>query len=209
MGRPRRAGQRRRPRRALPWLVGAAGVALVGAVVVPSLNTSTPPVVAEGAPTTEPVLAATPPAEAAPQASPPAPSVAVPRAMVATGTDYTAETTPVEVASLLASAGMQDRSAIETAMTAAPTATAMPGVGLTSSPEALAKCLELLGLAPESVPLVVDAATVEGRAGSAIVTVAESDPSGQPTMLHVVAVGQECSEADAASALHWDVPVGP
>lgn len=196
------AERSRRRSRVLPVLVGAAGIAIVGVVVVPNLQNSSPPVVADGA-TSSPVVAS----DAAPLVAAPE-SASMPRAMVATGTDYTSQTTPVQVASLLASAGMADSRSVESAMSADPTLSAMPGVGLASSPEALAACLERLGLPPQSVPLVVDAATVEGRAGSAIVTIDEGSPA-QPLTLHVVAVGQDCTEEDAAAALHWDIPLVP
>lgn len=197
------AERSRRRSRALPVLAGAAGIALVGVIVVPILQNSSPPVVADGGTTSNPVVAS----DAAPLAAAPE-AASMPRAMVATGTDYTSQTTPIQVASLLASAGMADTRSVESAMTAAPTLSAMPGVGLASSPEALAACLERLGLPPQSVPLVVDAATVEGRAGSAIVTIDERSPA-QPLTLHVVAVGQDCTEEDAAAALHWDIPLVP
>ena len=57
------------------------------------------------------------------------------------------------------------------------------------------------------MPLVLDTATIDGRQGSVIVTVGATDPGGQPTALHIVAVGQECGEADIASARHWDMPL--
>ena len=40
--------ERTRRRRVLPWLVGAAGVMVVGAVVLPSMQTSSPAPVADG-----------------------------------------------------------------------------------------------------------------------------------------------------------------
>jgi hypothetical protein len=127
--------------------------------------------------------------------------------MVSSGTDYTADELPAQVTTLLASAGMADSAAVAAAMTASPASTSMPGVGLASSPEALADCLGRLGLPPESVPLVLDTATIDGAQGSVIVTVGAQDPSGQPTALHVVAVGQDCTDSDVAAARHWDLPL--
>jgi len=100
-------------------------------------------------------------------------------------------------------------------MSASPNASVMPGVGLASSPEALAACLARLGLPPGVIPLVVDSATVDGREGSLIVTWdpdaegAASPVTGEPAAVHVVAVGQACTDADAAVAMHWDVPLTP
>lgn len=223
---------KRRGGRVLPVLAGAAGIALVGAVVLPSMRSSDPTPVAEG-PTgalavsspegaetrgsdSPPITDQGPsPAAAAPGASQtpepaPSPTIApavIPRAMIASGTDYTADALPAQVTSLLATTGMSDGTAVAAAMTASPTATAMPGFGLASSPEALADCLGRLGLAADAVPLVLDAATIDGRAGSVIVTVTDAVPPGEPTTLHAVAVGQDCTDADVAAARHWDLPL--
>ncbi|MFM1966623.1 MAG: hypothetical protein RL134_2348 [Actinomycetota bacterium] len=216
--------RRRRPGRVLPVLAGAAGLVLVGAVVVPALQTSSPAPVADGASSAAPMVAAEAPTSADPGSvvvapAPTAtestrtrqpqtdPSTAMPRAMVSSGTDYTADELPAQVTTLLASAGMADSAAVAAAMTASPASTSMPGVGLASSPEALADCLGRLGLPPESVPLVLDTATIDGAQGSVIVTVGAQDPSGQPTALHVVAVGQDCTDSDVAAARHWDLPL--
>ena len=45
------------------------------------------------------------------------------------------------------------------------------------------------------------------RDGSVIVTAGNLDPTGRPTTLHVVAVGQECNESDVLEAKHWDLPL--
>lgn len=213
---------RRRGRKALPILVGAAGVALVGAVVLPSLQTSSPAPVADGPSSAQPIVAAAPAPESceaapAPAASAPADgpanapvagsAPALPRAMVSTGTDYTAEALPAQVTTLLASAGMADMTAVASAMTASPAASVMPGVGLAASPESLSDCLKRLGLAPDAVPLVLDLATVDGRDGSVIVTAGAWGADGQPRTLHVVAVGQDCTEDDVAAARHLELPL--
>ncbi len=215
---------RRRGGRILPVLAGAAGVALVGAVVLPSMRASDPAPVADGASTSRPVVDIPAPGATA-SASPPVESVAsgalaaspsstaavwepvMPRAMVATGTDYTADSLPAQVVTLLADAGMADEAAVATAITASPSANAMPGVGLAASPEALADCLTRLGLPVGSVPLVLDTATIDGRQGSVIVTAGQPGPEGLPASLHVVAVGQECNDDDVLAARHWDLPL--
>ena len=213
--------ERRRPRRVLPWLVGAAGVMVVGAVVLPSVQTSSPAPVADGASTAQPAVAAAPSTEAsgmlapAPAASPSESGGAdatgdvatIPRAIIATGTDYSGESLPEQVTSLLSTSGMVDRAAVTAALTASPAATTMPGGGLSASPESLADCLGRLGLPPDAMPLVLDRGTVNGRDGSVIVTVGAQDGQGVPTALHVVAVGQDCTDEDVAAAQHLDIPL--
>lgn len=220
---------RRRGRRVLPVLVGAAGVALVGAVVLPSLRSADPAPVAEGARSSQPVVAApapsteqqdaetasTPTAAPTSTPSPVTPDGAaatvtqpvVPRTMVATGTDYTLDAMPAQVVTLLAGAGMADGAAVASAMSASASPTDMPGPGLAASPEALADCLTRLGLPAGAVPLLLDTATIDGRDGSVIVTAGELTPEGAPATLHVVAVGQECTPDDVLAARHWDLPL--
>ena len=211
---------RRRSRRALPLLVGAAGLVVAGAVVLPAVQTSSPAPVADGASSAQPaVVAAAPspdasgdgevasaPASASPDSAPRTEPV-MPRAMVATGTDYTADTLPAQVTTLLATAGMSDSTAVAAAMAASPATATLPGVGLAASAEALTDCLGRLGLPSGSVPLVLDTATVDGRDGSVIVTVGATDSVGAPTALHIVAVGQDCTDDDVAAARHWDLPL--
>lgn len=212
---------RRRPGKALPLLAGAAGLALVGAVVLPSMQTSSPAPVADGASSAAAVVAGAAPTSAASTkaedggvAGAPAPvssateaAPAMPRAIVSSGTDYTADTLPTQVTTLLASTGMTDSASVASAMTADPTTTPTPGTGLASDPVALADCLGRLGLPPESVPLVLDTATIDGVDGHVIVTLGAQDASGQPTALHVVTVGHDCTEDDVAAARHWDLPL--
>lgn len=213
----------RRRSRALPVLAGAAGLVLVGAVVVPSMRSADPAPVADGVSPSAPLLAVPAPGGSAKEAAPSGVAASapanpegagatvaepvVPRAIVATGTDYTAEALPAQVVTLIADAGMADGISVATAMTASPSTTAMPGSGLAASPEALADCLTRLGLTPDAVPLVLDTATIDGRDGSVIVTAGNLDPTGRPTTLHVVAVGQECNESDVLEAKHWDLPL--
>lgn len=222
---------RRRPRRVLPLLAGAAGLVLVGAVILPSIQTSSPAPVADGAGSAQPAVAAAPSTEAGTPVTATGPAdadptdpnptdpdltdggsstdsvAAMPRTIVATGTAYTGETLPAQITTLLASSGMVDSAAVAAALTSSPSATTMPGVGLASSPEALADCLGRLGLPPEAMPLVLDRGTVDGRDGSVIVTVGAQDAQGMPSALHVVAVGQDCSDADVAAARHLDIPL--
>jgi hypothetical protein len=211
---------RRRSRRALPLLAGAAGLVIAGAVVLPAMQTSSPGPVADGGGSAQPaIVASTPspdasggggvasaPASASPDSAPRTEPV-MPRAMVATGTDYTADTLPAQVTTLLATAGMSDSTAVAEAMAASPATATLPGVGLAASAEALTDCLRRLGLPSGSVPLVLDTATVDGRDGSVIVTVGAKDSVGAPTALHIVAVGQDCTDDDVAAAQHWDLPL--
>lgn len=209
--------ERRRPLRVLPWLAGAAGVALVGAVVLPSIQTSSPAPVADGG-TAQPAVAAAPSPQAsdeAPAAAAPDPTAApssaqpapMPRAIISTGTDYTADALPAQVTTLIATAGMADAAAVADMVTASPPVSVLPGVGLTESPEALADCLGRLGLPPGSLPLVLDRASIDGRDASVIVTVGSWGADGRPDSLHAVAVGQDCSDTDVAAAQHWDLPL--
>lgn len=218
----------RRRSRALPILAGAAGLVLVGAVVIPAMRGSDPaPVVADGAVMTtalaEPAQGASAPSAAAPEptaalsgdvaATPGGTNAplttgvtALPRAMLETGTDYSADAMPSQVTTLLASAGLADSDDVSEAMTASPAVTDMPGTGLAATPEVLADCLGRLGLPAGSTPLLIDTATFDGQRAGVIVTVgAEAD--GQPRGLHVVAVGWECADADVAAARHWDLPL--
>lgn len=224
-----RARQRRRGGRVLPILAGAAGLALVGAVVLPSLNSPDPtPIVADGPATSQPMVAASadevdpptvtqndPSATPLPAATPARPSGAaattrepvMPRAMVATGTDYTDDALPGQVVTLLAAAGMSDSIGVASAMTASPAPTAMPGTGLAASPEALADCMTRLGMPAGAVPLVLDTAMIDGREGSVIVTAGQMSAEGVPASVHVVAVGQDCTDEDVAAARHWEIPL--
>lgn len=206
--------ERTRRRRVLPWLVGAAGVMVVGAVVLPSMQTSSPAPVADGGTAQPAVVAAASPDAGAltttpppPQQQPAAPAQSLPRAIISTGTDYTADTLPEQVTTLLATAGMGDAAAVANMITDSPPVTAMPGEGLTATPEALADCLGRLGLPPESLPLVLDRASIDGRDASVIVTVGSWGADGRPDSLHAVAVGQDCTDADVAAAQHWDMPL--
>lgn len=219
--------RRRRPRAALTLLAGAAGLALVGAVVVPALQGGDPaPIVADAPLTTtaaEPPPADDAPTDVAPQptaalpgeAAPVAPApdapmtsgvTALPRAMLETGTDYSADAMPSQVTALLATAGLADSTDVSQAMTASPTATQMPGTGLAATPESLADCLGRLGLPAGSTPLLIDTATFDGQRAGVIVTVGATS-AGQPSGLHVVAVGWDCADADVAAARHWDLPL--
>lgn len=214
---------RRRGRRVLPVLVGAAGVALVGAVVLPSLQTSGPEPLADGAATSQPVVAApaaapeskdapalTSVAPPTPEASGPdgaaatVPAPVAPRSMLATGTTYTSESMPAQIETLLADAGMADGADIASAMTASPAPSPMSGTGLTASAESLADCLTRLGMPAGTIPLVLDTGLVDGREGSVIVT---AGVEGTPAALHVIAVGQDCTDEDVAAAGHWELPV--
>lgn len=219
---------KRRSRSALPLLAGAAGLVLVGAIVVPAMRGSDPaPVVADGAVTTTTVAEPAPdgaaPGAAAPDATPAVPGeaaptaaatdapmtsgvTALPRAMLQTGTDYSADAMPSQVTTLLATAGLADSNDVSAAMTASPAATEMPGTGLAATAESLADCLGRLGLPAGATPLLIDTATFDGQRAGVIVTVGAT-ANGEPSGLHVVAVGWECAEADVAAARHWDLPL--
>jgi hypothetical protein len=84
---------------------------------------------------------------------------------------------------------------------------ATDGTGMAASPESLADCLGRLGLPANSTPLLVDSALFEGQDTGIVVSVGTMDAAGEPTALHVVAVGMDCTDDDIAQAQHWDLPL--
>jgi len=203
--------QRRRRSRVLPVLAGAAGVVLVGAVVVPAMRAGNAPAPvadqAGGAPAS--VVAAPDPSPdmvAAPK------SAAMPRMMMSTGTDYASAAMPDQVAPLLQTAGLTDAAAVATMSSTLPTELAPVGTGgFTSSPESLADCMGRLGMTPDGPPaLVVDRATFDGADVGVVVTVNTLPASaGEPAVLDVIVVGSACSDADIAGAQRFEYAVTP
>lgn len=202
---------RRRRSRVLPVLAGAAGVVLVGAVVVPAMRAGNAPAPvadqAGGAPAS--VVAAPDPSPdmvAAPK------SAAMPRMMMSTGTDYASDAMPDQVAPLLQTAGLTDAAAVATMSSTLPTDLAPVGTGgFTSSPESLADCMGRLGMTPDGPPaLVVDRATFDGADVGVVVTVNTLPASaGEPAVLDVIVVGSACSDADIAGAQRFEYAVTP
>lgn len=202
---------RRRRSRVLPVLAGAAGVVLVGAVVVPAMRAGNAPAPvadqAGGAPAS--VVAAPDPSPdmvAAPK------SAAMPRMMMSTGTDYASAAMPDQVAPLLQTAGLTDAAAVATMSSTLPTDLAPVGTGgFTSSPESLADCMGRLGMTPDGPPaLVVDRATFDGADVGVVVTVNTLPASaGEPAVLDVIVVGSACSDADIAGAQRFEYAVTP
>lgn len=210
-------GQRRRRGVLLPVLAGAAGLVLVGAVVLPSLRGgdtvadggSGPAVTGVSSPTTTAPGPATQ-AEAVPDGNQVADAPpTTPRTMVATGINYASDSMPAQLTTLLATSGFADPGAVSAAVAATPAAMTMAGDGLGASPEALADCLGRLGLPVTSTPLLVDMATFNGAKAGVIVTVDSPGEAVAPRSLHVVAVGWDCDEADVTAARHWDLPLAP
>lgn len=167
---------------------------------------------------TEPQVAdapADPPTSAAPSPDPgvtqtpaPSPNVAMPVAMLDTGTTYSSDAMPTQVTTLLASVGMADSQSMARAMGGASVSPSpMAGTGLMASPEALHDCMLRLGLPETSQPLLVDHGTFEGQDAGMLVTVGSVLTDGTPGDLHVVVVGMECAETDVAAARHFDLPV--
>ena len=203
--------RQRRRSRALPILAGAAGLVLVGAVVVPAMRAGNAPAPvadqAEGAPAS--VVAAPDPSPdmvAAPK------SAAMPRMMISTGTDYASATMPDQVEPLLQTAGLTDAAAVATMSSTAPTDVPPVGTGgFTSSPESLADCMGRLGMTPEGPPaLVVDRATYDGADVGVVVTVNTlPTDAGEPAVLDVIVVGSECSDEDIAGAQRFEYAVTP
>ncbi|MFM7211427.1 MAG: hypothetical protein ACKOYQ_05400 [Actinomycetota bacterium] len=205
------AHREKRRSRVLPVLAGAAGVVLVGAVVIPAMRAGNAPTPvadsAGGSPAS--VVAEANPAEAPAVSSTAAP---MPRMMVSTGTDYASAQMPDQVAPLLATVGLTDAAAVATMTRSLPTDVAPVGDGgFTASAESLADCMGRLGMVSDGVaPLLVDRATYDGSDVGVVVSV-ESTPASpsDPVVLDVVVVGSECSEADVASAERFEVTVAP
>jgi len=206
------AHREKRRSRVLPVLAGAAGVVLVGAVVIPAMRagnapTDVAPVGGGGSPAS--VVAEANPAEAPALSSTAAP---MPHMMVSTGTDYASAQMPDQVAPLLATVGLTDAAAVATMTRSLPTDVAPVGDGgFTASAESLADCMGRLGMVSDGdAPLLVDRATYDGSDVGVVVSV-ESTPASpsDPVVLDVVVVGSECSEADVASAERFQVTVAP
>lgn len=205
------AHREKRRSRVLPVLAGAAGVVLVGAVVIPAMRAGNAPTPAAdsagGSPAS--VVAEANPAEAPAVSSTAAP---MPRMMVSSGTDYASGHMPDQVAPLLATVGLTDAAAVATMTRSLPTDVAPVGDGgFTASAESLADCMGRLGMVSDgAAPLLVDRATYDGSDVGVVVSV-ESTPASpsDPVVLDVVVVGSECSEADVASAERFEVTVAP
>jgi len=150
---------------------------------------------------------ADPTANPAPTAAGPA-AAATPVALLNTGTAYSADAMPTQVGALMTAAGMTDSTSMTRAMGATSASVApMTGTGMLASPEALHDCMLRLGLPESAKPLVVDHGFFDGRDAGLVVTVGATLSDGQPSDLHVVVVGTQCSEADVTAARHFDFPV--
>lgn len=201
---------RRRGGRVLPILAGAAGLAIVGAVVLPSLRSADPAPVADGAPASQPLVVAK--SSPSPDMVASAPTAAMPRMMMSTGTDYASAQMTDQVQPLLETAGLADAAAVETMSSTLPTDLAPVGTsGFTSSPESLADCMGRLGMTSDGPPaLVVDRATFDGADVGVVVTVNTLPASaGEPAVLDVIVVGSACSETDVAAAQRFEYAVTP
>lgn len=195
------AHRERRGRRLVPILAGAAGLVLVGAVVIPVLRGGEPaPVVADAPVVTQPTggedagdgqppLAMTPSATpAAPTDPSPAPSgtgspastapatEVLPAAMLmSTGTEYTEADLPRQLDALLANSGYDAPEAMAALRSATVTATPTPlaGGGITNDLAALAECLRALRGSPLELPaLVVDRARYQGIDSAIVIMLA-------------------------------------
>lgn len=202
--------ERRGRSRALPILAGAAGLVLVGAVVVPAMRGGDAPApVAEGN-GGQPAVIADP--NPSPDMVASAPTAAMPRMMMSTGTDYASAQMPDQVQPLLVTAGLTDAASVATMSSLMPTDVAPVGTGgFTASAESLADCMGKLGMAPDGPPtLLIDRATYDGADVGVVVTV-RSLPDGaeEPAVLDVVVVGSECSDADVAAAQRFEYAVTP
>lgn len=205
------AHREKRRSRVLPVLAGAAGVVLVGAVVIPAMragNAPTPVAEDAGGSAASALVAPDPTPDMMRQA----PTAAMPRMMMSTGTDYASGAMPEQVAPLLATAGLTNAADVATMSSMTPAELAPVGnAGFTASGEALADCMGKLGMTPEGPPaLVVDRATYDGADVGVVVTVnALPDGAQAPAVLNVVVVGSACTDADVAAAQRFEFTVAP
>ncbi len=176
---------RRRPRRT--WVIGAAsaGVSLLAVgVIVQSVQSSNPPVVASGA-----------------VGSAPTPSGGFPaKQILASGTDYLPTTLASQVTKLV-----QGTQGAKQLMAATTEATAWPSTppGFDMSAEGLRSCISGLTHSERGTALMVDLARYHGdEAGIVVIPLSLTEPTqASPAMLHIWVVGPDCS------ASHTDVMV--
>ncbi|MGI9196885.1 MAG: hypothetical protein ACR2KE_05425 [Candidatus Nanopelagicales bacterium] len=204
---------RARRSRVLPILAGAAGVVLVGAVVIPSMRAGDAPTpVADGG--SPAAVAATNPSvmdSTATRAQ--AEAVAMPRMMMSTGTQYASAQMPTQVSTLLSTAGISTADQVIDMATAEPPVDVSPvgTEGFTASEALLADCLARLGMSPDAMPtLIIDRATYDGQDAGVILAMKESGSQGEtPAVLDVVVIGAQCTDDDVARAQHFEYAVTP
>ncbi|MFM9135395.1 MAG: hypothetical protein ACKOT0_08195, partial [bacterium] len=135
------------------------------------------------------------------------PSVVVPM-VIATGSEYTADSLADQVTALLAGAGMAEPAALVAAMESPANleaATPVGSDGFTSSPDVLRTCLDLLGATHGgAAPLVVDRALFSGQDVGVVVRLREI-ALGQPADLDVLVVDPACTPEDVAAAERFDL----
>ena len=206
--------ERKSRSRALPILAGAAGVVLLGAVVIPTMRAGNAPSPVADAPAGEAASATVlSPAGASPSGSGmlATRSKAIPMVMLSTGTDYAPTAMPDQVDALLTTAGITNAATVSDMSSAEPPADMQPvgTEGFTASEDALLDCLDRLGMTAVP-PLVVDRATFGGADAGVVVGVKSIPPAeDQPAVLDVVVVGSQCSDEDVAAAQHFDFAVAP
>ena len=194
--------ERHRGGRLLPVLAGAAGLVLVGAVVIPAMRAQDGPApVAEGNGGQPAVVAQPSPERQAP----------LPRMMMSSGTDYASAQMPEQVTPLLATAGITDAASVATMSTTAPLdVTPIGSSGFTSTDDSLADCMGKLGMEPDGLaPLLIDRATFDGADVGVVVMVDSPPAADEPAVLDVVVVGSDCTDDDVASAQRFEVTVAP
>lgn len=129
----------------------------------------------------------------------------MPAALMATGTDYTAEAITDQVGTLLTNAGMDQATDVRAYdPSTAPTPTPLGTTGFTATAADLADCLGRLGAAPETPPLVVDRATYDGHDVAVVVMMKAAQAIGAAPVLDVIVVNSACSDEDVAAAEHYD-----
>ena len=200
--------ERSRMARAWPLLAGAAGLVLLGVVVLPAIRGSNEPGPVADAPSNSSVV--TMPADGGQPAVGETPDSdvarAMPRMMMDTGTDYTPGGMVSQVGTLLNSVGITSANAAED-MSTKPPAKVSEASGSThfaSSASSMADCLGRLGIASKAhTTLVVDRGTFNGSDAGVIVS-ARSASAG---VLDVTVVGSKCSDSDVAAAQRFQYTV--
>ena len=207
---------RARRSRVLPVLAGAAGVVLIGAVVLPAMRAGNAPApVADGggAPASVAASAASPGMVGSSDSAARAETVAMPRMMMSTGTQYASAQMPTQLSTLLSTAGISTADQVVDMASAEPPTDINPvgTEGFTASEDSLADCLARLGMSPDRMPtLIIDRATYDGQDAGVIVAMKESGSQGEtPAVLDVVVVGAQCTDEDVAQAQHFEYAVTP
>lgn len=191
-----------RPRRRwIPATIAAAAAVVAAGLVIPGIGRDVMPV-AEG-----PGAASV----TTPRTGETAARVATIDAMsahhvVASGTDYRADSLPEQVVAVLRSVGVQDPSTVVAKVSTPelpPAPTLLGTSGITADLQALHDCLAALaGGGHMPAALLVDRARYAGEDAAVIVLAEQMQLSPPRAELHVIVIRPGCTEVDRAQAEH-------